>query len=117
MLHTRPRLQVVGRSRRPRVRLRGDWDADPEANLRVACGTSVAMEKALCEAIGRARRAGMTWDAIARTLGLDAADDRHALADAFGKSRRDILHYQLRDAPELPIDTHTQSSGSRTDLR
>jgi hypothetical protein len=57
------------------------------------------MEKALCEAIGRARRAGMTWDAIARTLGLDAADDRHALADAFGKSRRNILDYQLRDAP------------------
>ena len=39
MLSTRPRLQVVGRSRRPRVRLRGDWDADPEANLRIACGT------------------------------------------------------------------------------
>jgi hypothetical protein len=99
MFSARPRLQVVGRASRPRVRLRGDWDADPETNLRIACGTAVAMEKAVCEAIGRARRAGMTWDAIARTLGVaDEAADRHALADAFGASRREILEYQLREA-------------------
>jgi hypothetical protein len=57
------------------------------------------MEKAVCEAIGRARKAGMAWDAIARTLGVaDEAGDRYALADAFGESRRQILRYQLRDA-------------------
>jgi hypothetical protein len=100
MFRARPRLRVVGRGSRPRVRLKGDWDADPAANLRVACGTSIAMEKAVCEAIGRARRAGMSWDAIARTLGVaDRANDRHSLARAFGMSRRDILDYQLRDAP------------------
>ena len=100
MFSARPRLRVVGRASRPRVRLRGNWDADPGMNLRVACGTSVAIDKAVCEAIGRARRAGMTWDAIARILGwAEEAADRHALADAFGASRREILEYQLRDAP------------------
>ena len=69
-------------------------------NLRVACATSVAIDKAVCEAIGRARRAGLTWDAIARTLGVaEEAADRHALAAAFGANRREIVEYQLRDAP------------------
>jgi hypothetical protein len=57
------------------------------------------MDKTVCEAIGRARRAGMTWDAIARTLGVaDEAGDSGALAEAFGERTRAILEYQLRGA-------------------
>jgi len=57
------------------------------------------MEKTVCEAIGRARHAGMTWDAIARTLGVaETAPDSHALAEAFGDRSRAILEHQLEGA-------------------
>jgi hypothetical protein len=44
MFSVRPRVRVVGRGMRLRVRVKGDWDADPEAALRVTCRASVAMD-------------------------------------------------------------------------
>jgi hypothetical protein len=98
MLMTQPRVRISGHGSRLRVRTKGDWQADPLGALREACRSSVAIEKALAEAIQHARVAGVSWAEVGRALGVaEAADDKDALIDAFAISRRLILHRQLRD--------------------
>jgi hypothetical protein len=98
MLTTQPRVRISGHGSRLRVRTKGDWEADPIGALREACRSSVAIDKAIAEAIQRARGRGVSWADIGRTLGVaDAAEDKDALIDAFAKSRRVILDHQLRD--------------------
>jgi hypothetical protein len=62
------------------------------------CRSSVAIEKALAEAIQLARNAGESWGEIGRTRGVaEDATDKGALIDAYASSRRAILDHQLRD--------------------
>lgn len=97
MLATKPRLRIVGHGRRLRVRLKGHWEGDVVAAFRESCRASVAVEKAVAEAIRLTRGTGMSWDEIARTLGVARqAGDKAALIDAFADQQRAILEYQLR---------------------
>jgi hypothetical protein len=98
MLTTQPRIRIRGRGTRLRVRTKGDWAGDPVGALRESCRSSVAIEKALAQAMQRARDAGMSWSEIGRTLGLaEEAVDKGALIDSFANSRRAILDHQLRN--------------------
>ena len=98
MLTTQPRVRISGHGSRLRVRTKGDWERDPAGALRESCRSSVAIEKALAEAIQLARGAGVSWGEIGRTLGVaEAAGDKGALIDAFANSRRAILDHQLRN--------------------
>jgi hypothetical protein len=98
MLTTQPRVRISGRGNHVRVRLRGDWKADPVSGLRESCRSSVAIEKAVAEAIRISRAAGVSWDEIGRTLGVaEDAADKGSLIDAFADSRRGILDHQLRN--------------------
>jgi hypothetical protein len=64
MLRTKPRLRIVGQGARLRVRQRGDWAVDVATSLSEPCRASIAIEKALAEAIVRARGSGMTWNKV-----------------------------------------------------
>jgi transcriptional regulator len=97
MLTTKPPVRIAGHGTRLRLRTRGDWEGDAVAALRESCRASVAVEKAVAEAIQCCRTTGMSWDEIARTLGVaEQAGDKRALIDAFAHSRRAILEHQLQ---------------------
>jgi hypothetical protein len=98
MFTTQPRVRISGHGNGLRVRTKGDWKTDPIGGLREPCRSSVAIEKAIAEAIQRARVAGVSWTEIGRTLGVaEAADDKDALIRAFAASRQAIFDHQLRN--------------------
>jgi hypothetical protein len=97
MLAAKPRLQFVGQGTGLRVRQRGDWTTDISASLRESCRASIAIEKTLAEAIGRARAGGMSWAEVGRVLGVaEQAEAKDALIRALADSRRAVLEHQLR---------------------
>jgi hypothetical protein len=97
MLTARPRVRIVGSGNGLRVRTKGDWAGNALVALRESGRASVAVEKAVAEAIQRARTLGMSWEEIGQTLGVaERADGKETLVDAFAESRRAILEYQLR---------------------
>lgn len=97
MLTATPRVRIVGHGKRLRVRTKGDWAGNATVALRESCRASVAVEKAVAEAIHGARVAGMSWQEIGQTLGIaERADDQSAFTDALADSRRLILEHQLR---------------------
>jgi hypothetical protein len=97
-LTRKPRVRIRGRGNHLRVGLRGDWKADPVSGLRESCRSSVAIEKAVAEAIRVSRGAGVSWAEIGRTLGVaEDAADKESLIDAFAASRRGILDHLLRN--------------------
>ena len=78
-----PRVRIAGHGNKQASRSdEGDWNT--LMALRESCRASVAVEKAVAEAIQSARTAGMSWDEIGRTLGVaEHADDKTALIGAF----------------------------------
>jgi len=71
---------------------------DPSTSLSEACRASVAIEKTLAEAIGRARVSGMSWNEIGEALGAtDHADSKEQLVDALADHRRALLQHPFRD--------------------
>jgi hypothetical protein len=85
MLIIEPRLRIRGHGRRLRVRRRGNWCVDQSATLGESCRASVAIEKNLAQAIGRARVTGLSWGTIGRTLGVaENAENKEQLIDAVG---------------------------------
>jgi hypothetical protein len=96
VLTAKPRLRIVGQGAGLRVRQRGNWAADKSAALRESCRASIAIEKTLVEAIGRARAIGMSWAELGRVLGAtDHADNKQTLIDALADNRRAILEHLL----------------------
>ncbi len=80
-----PRVRIAGL----RVRTKGGWEGNALVAVRESCRASVALEKAVAEAIQGVHTAGRSWDEIGRTLGVaEHADDKRALIDAFADSRR-----------------------------
>jgi hypothetical protein len=72
----------MNRTRATTLRLRGSGEhlrlrvskaPDPLADVRECCRASVAVEKALGEAIGGALATGHTWAEVGRELGVDAS--------------------------------------------
>ena len=97
MLTATPRVRIVGHGNRLRVRTKGDWKGNALDALRESCRASVAVEKAVAEAIQHAHTAGMSWQEIGQTLGVgEHADDTETLIDGFADSRRAILAHLLR---------------------
>jgi hypothetical protein len=98
MLSTRPRLRIRGQGRRLRVSRRGNWRIDQSAFLSESCRASMAIEKTLVEAIGRARATGMSWKSIGRVLGAaENAESKQQLIDALAQYRRTALEHLLRE--------------------
>lgn len=92
----RPAIRVTGRGRHLRARLRGDWERSPLDALRECCRASMAIDKAMAEAIQRARDSGTTWEEIARTLDAEPrVSDREALIAAMAERRRAVWDHLL----------------------
>jgi hypothetical protein len=97
MLTATPRVRIAGHGNTLRVRTKGDWEGHPLVALRESCRASVAVEKAVAEAIHRARTDGMSWEEIGQTLGVaEHAEDKKTLIDGLANSRQAILEHQLR---------------------
>jgi hypothetical protein len=97
MLTATPRIRIVGHGKKLRVRTKGDWPRNSVVALRESCRASVAVEKAVAEAIHGARAGGLSWAEIGYVLGVDGhAHDKQTLMDAVADSRRAILEHQLR---------------------
>jgi hypothetical protein len=97
MLTATPRIRIVGHGRRLRVRTKGSWSGNSVVAMRESCRASVAVEKAVAEAIHGARAGGLSWEEIGRTLVPDGhVQDKRTFIDAFADSRRAILEHQLR---------------------
>jgi hypothetical protein len=98
MLSTKPRLRIDGRGARLRVRKKGNWRLDHSASLSEVCRASIAIDKALVEAIARARSSGASWDSVGKVLGAtDRADNRQDLIEALAHTRRAALEHLSRD--------------------
>lgn len=64
------RIRVVGHGSDVRVRASGDWESEPLAGLREACGVAAALDKLTRESVQRARAAGHSWTEIGQALGV-----------------------------------------------
>jgi len=71
---------------------------DAPTSLSEPCRASMAIEKALAEAIGQARGRGMSWSEIGALLGAtDGADSKEQLVDGLVDQRRTVLEHLLRE--------------------
>ena len=95
-----PGLRLKGRNARVRAYRVGRWDRDPLADVAVACRSSIAVDKALAEAVAAAHRAGRSWPEIAAALSLNAEpSDWPQIAAELATRRRLLLMSRLhRDA-------------------
>ena len=69
------------------LRLRVGSGPDPLANVRECCRASVAVDKALGEAIRDSLAAGLTWAEVGHALGVDASTPV-GVAEEYDSSRR-----------------------------
>jgi hypothetical protein len=65
-----PRVRIVGRGERLRLRTLGDWQSNPLAALRECRRAATALEKAIQQTVTAARDAGESWTAIGDALGV-----------------------------------------------
>jgi len=78
-----PRLRLRGHGRRLRLRASNGTGEDPLALVHACCRASLAVEKALGEAVTSARSAGRSWGEIADAIGASAtASTRREVIDA-----------------------------------
>ena len=91
MLAQAPHLRLSGHGERLRLRQHGRWQQDPLAAVRECCRASVAVEKALGEAIREARAAGASWTDVGRVLGVaDSAETEQDIVDALAEMKREV---------------------------
>jgi hypothetical protein len=67
-MHRRPQLRVAGNGRK--LRLVGNWEADPLDGLCESAGLARAVDKLQRHLVNRAREAGQTWTEIGEALGV-----------------------------------------------
>jgi len=90
------RVRITGHGSRLRLRRRGRWGQDVLEDLRECSRASMAVDKALGEAIRGSIAAGAEWKDIGRLLGVaDAARSKYDVIDALAASKREIWHRYL----------------------
>jgi hypothetical protein len=86
-----PRIRLTGRGDRLRLRQRGEWQQDPLQDVRECCRASMAVEKALGEAVRAALASGASWQEVGHVLGVaEAAQSKHDLIEAFAETKREV---------------------------
>jgi hypothetical protein len=65
-----PRVRIVGRGDRLRLRTLGDWTSDPIGALHECRRAATALEKAMVQTVATARESGESWTAIGDALGV-----------------------------------------------
>ena len=91
MLTQAPRIRLTGRGDRLRLRRRGEWQQDPLQAVSECCRASMAIEKALGEAVRAAIASGASWQKVGRVLGVaDAAQSDQDVIEAFAETKREV---------------------------
>ena len=91
MLMPAPRIRLTGRGDRLRLRQRGGWQEDPLQAVRECCRASMAVEKALGEAVRAAIASGASWQEVGRVLGVaEAAVSERDVMEAFAETKRAV---------------------------
>jgi hypothetical protein len=86
-----PRVRLTGRGDRLRLRQRGEWQQDPLRAVRECCRASMAVEKALGEAVRAAIASGASWQEVGRVLGVaEAAESDREVIEALAETKREV---------------------------
>ena len=86
-----PRIRLTGRGDRLRLRQHGAWQEDPLQAVRECCRASMAIEKALGEAVRAAIASGALWQEVGRVLGVaEAAESEREVVEAFAETKRAV---------------------------
>jgi len=86
-----PRIRLAGHGDRLRLRQRGRWQQDPLEAVRECCRASMAVEKALGEAIRAAVESGASWQEVGHVLGVaETAESDQEVMDALAKNKREV---------------------------
>lgn len=86
-----PRIRLTGHGNQLRLRQRGHWRQDPLDALRECCRASMAVEKALGEAIRAAVASGASWQEVGRALGVvETVQSGEDVMDALAGNRREV---------------------------
>ena len=86
-----PRLRLSGHGERLRLRQRGPWHQEPLEAVRECCRASMAVDKALGEAIREARAAGASWPDVGRVLGVaENAETEQDVIAALAEMKREV---------------------------
>jgi len=91
MLVAQKRLRLSGHGTRIRLHKRGNWKGDEIDGLRMCWGATIAVEKALGEAVRQGRDAGLSWEQIGRALGVvETATSGTEVLEAVITARREM---------------------------
>jgi len=86
-----PHLRLSGHGERLRLRQRGRWQEDPLEAVRECCRASMAVDKALGEAIRGALAAGASWRDVGRVLQVaEDAETERDVVDALADQKREV---------------------------
>jgi hypothetical protein len=86
-----PRIRLTGHGDRLRLRQRGAWQGDPLQAVRECCRASMAIEKALGEAVRAAIASGASWQEVGRVLGVaEAAESERDVMEALAETKRAV---------------------------
>jgi len=90
------RVRLTGHGRRLRLRQRGRWGQDALEDLRECFRASMAVDKALGEAIRASIAAGAEWEDIGRVLGVtEDAQSKYDVIDALAATKREVWRRYL----------------------
>ena len=91
MLTRAPHLRLASHGGRLRLRQRGRWYQDPLAGIRECSRASIAVDKALGEAVRQGVASGASWREIGRALGVtDDAQTQRDVLEALAEHRRAV---------------------------
>lgn len=86
-----PHLRLSGHGERLRLRQRGHWQQDPLEAVRECCRASMAVEKALGEAVRGALAAGASWSDVGRILGVaEDVETEQDVIEALATMKREV---------------------------
>jgi hypothetical protein len=91
MMTRTPQLRISGHGAGLRLRHRGSWQRDPLQAVQECCRASIALDKALGEAVRQALATGASWRDIGQALGVtENAETDQDVINALGQAKRAV---------------------------
>ncbi|WP_133787752.1 hypothetical protein [Kribbella sp. VKM Ac-2571] len=88
MLTRTPQLRISGHGAGLRLRHPGSWQRDPLQAVHECCRASIALDKALGEAVREALATGASWRDIGLALGVSENAETHQdVINALGQAK------------------------------
>jgi hypothetical protein len=95
-----PHLRLSGHGERLRLRQRGHSRQDPLESVRECCRASIAIDKALGEAVRGALASGASWRDVGQAVGaVEDAETAQDVVDSFAEMKREVWRRFLGRTP------------------